>query len=63
MAYSDIESRILKDTALRPGYHTIRNPWSYLRKHRRDPICAVWRLWRRGEIRIDWRLRLWPVAQ
>jgi hypothetical protein len=47
---SELEAYILVAVAGRPGLSV------------RRLIMAVWRLWRRGALRVDWQLRLWPVT-
>lgn len=57
MSLSRAERLLLSYVRARPGHYRIRR-WPPVWVMR-----AVWRLWRRGAIRIDWRLRLWPVEQ
>jgi hypothetical protein len=50
MTEREIEAYILVAVAGRPGLSS------------RRLIMAAWRLWRRGALRVDWQLRLWPIA-
>jgi hypothetical protein len=50
MTGREIEAHILVAVAGRPGLSVGRI------------IKAVWRLWWRGALRVDWQLRLWPIA-